>query len=586
METNPPPPGSMDDVIDDWYDAAIKAGKGFKSEKERQDYIKSLGDPLKHPMFATATEDLVNNPLVEAIRALKEEDKTLVQLAIMYKDEGNELMKKSEGPPPAEVKKMTDTQRRRQREEQVKKYYEAFNNYTHALTFVDQADKARATGTEDPQDASVDLLRLRSQILGNRAMSSLILCNYGTCCKDSLAAILCWPQNVKAHYRKCKSLVMLRKYELALLACKEAEETCGVEAQTKEFNDLSSKCTVELKKIEDAKLARARAIAVERDKWSVAWKACSQLHVILGYTHPTNVLQSTDPFAYNATVNTLSTKMPHLDTDTDTDNANVATTTSTSTTATTTTATTSATVFDKKAISLSNICWPVLFLYPQHNKLDTIQGASADDMLVEHLAQMFPEEEDEDEVGQGQGQRGGGGGGASCGPVVPWDTENEYHVSKLVVYLRLRTTPSISNEDEWVRHCEEVAFLNGIITDMTNTTTNNNTGAATTTKVSSSSTSDSIINTKNVRNDGGDGNGDDDDDNTAPRRKEKIQALITKRQEIFDKQQDQRFNHQGGGGIFGCSFGMYIGTNPSCPRTCFIRGNVVPDRLSEGQSCS
>lgn len=29
--------------LDDWYDAAIKAGQGFKTEQEREAYIKSLG---------------------------------------------------------------------------------------------------------------------------------------------------------------------------------------------------------------------------------------------------------------------------------------------------------------------------------------------------------------------------------------------------------------------------------------------------------------------------------------------------------------------------------------------------------------
>jgi len=48
------------------------------------------GDPCKHPLFATSTEDLEGHPLTEAFRCLREEDKTNLELAIMYKIEGNE----------------------------------------------------------------------------------------------------------------------------------------------------------------------------------------------------------------------------------------------------------------------------------------------------------------------------------------------------------------------------------------------------------------------------------------------------------------------------------------------------------------
>ena len=45
MENNPAESDSCElgGGLDDWYDAAIKAGKGFKTEAERQAYIDSLG---------------------------------------------------------------------------------------------------------------------------------------------------------------------------------------------------------------------------------------------------------------------------------------------------------------------------------------------------------------------------------------------------------------------------------------------------------------------------------------------------------------------------------------------------------------
>ena len=46
-------------------------------------------------MFAQTTEDLEGNPLTEeAFRAIREEDESSVELMYLYRDEGNEWMKK------------------------------------------------------------------------------------------------------------------------------------------------------------------------------------------------------------------------------------------------------------------------------------------------------------------------------------------------------------------------------------------------------------------------------------------------------------------------------------------------------------
>ena len=107
---------------------------------------------MKHPMFATSTEDLEGHPLVEAIRALKEDDKTPVELAIMYKDEGNEWMKKSTP----------------------KDWREAYKRYSQALVHVN-----------NEKTVSKKILILKSQILSNRSLVSLYLRNYGDCRRDA-----------------------------------------------------------------------------------------------------------------------------------------------------------------------------------------------------------------------------------------------------------------------------------------------------------------------------------------------------------------------------------------------------------------
>ncbi len=127
--------------------------QGFKSEEEKKAYFDELGDPFKHPLFAATTEDLEGHPLAEAFRVLREEDKTPIELATMYKDEGNEWIKKNT---------LKDTN-------------EAIIRYTHALTFLDGKD----VNCEDPV-----ALELRSQILSNRALAAMNNKNYGTALTD------------------------------------------------------------------------------------------------------------------------------------------------------------------------------------------------------------------------------------------------------------------------------------------------------------------------------------------------------------------------------------------------------------------
>jgi hypothetical protein len=219
----------MDNIIDDWYDKAIAAGQGFKSEEERQDYVKAIGDPMKHPLFADNTEDLEGNPLAEALRCLREEDKTPIEIATMYKDEGNDWMKKGDK----------------------KSLNEAYDRYTHAISVLDGTKSSAVSGAsnfdaetgmtefpsssgsseastvpslypeelllqnknkqasiiaEESEKNSEEIIMLKSQILSNRCMISLTLKNYGLCIRDADTAIILWPANIKAHYRKCRAL--------------------------------------------------------------------------------------------------------------------------------------------------------------------------------------------------------------------------------------------------------------------------------------------------------------------------------------------------------------------------------------------
>ena len=355
------------DALNNWYDDALKAGMGFKSDDERQEYLKSLGDPEKHPMFAQSTEDLEGHPYVEALRAIKEDGMSNVELAMMYKDEGNEWMKKSDK----------------------KSLHEAYDRYTHALTFLDKALIARKSGEgEDPKDVNEDLAKHRSIILSNRAQSSLSLTNYGSCKKDCEQAIALWQGNIKAHYRKCRALYLLKDFDQCVTACQLA--LSDIDGNNKDIQGIFIKASEEQTKRNQS---RTRSYEqgwkeVEKKLTSV-WTISQSLGVHLGYP----------PSSSNPEPLQLRSIWP----------------------------------FEHDQVH-GEYYFPLLFLYPQYNKFDIISEANVVDMLVEHLAVIFPEKGDYE---------------GTVGP-AEWDKDQEYQASNIVVYLQLDGSQEVKSHDEWL----------------------------------------------------------------------------------------------------------------------------------------
>ena len=89
-------------------------------------------------MFAESAEDMKNHPLYGAFRAINEEDKTNSELALMYKDEGNQWLKKATK----------------------KDIYEAKNCYSHALGFIDKALEFQSENEMSPKELKL----LKSQV--------------------------------------------------------------------------------------------------------------------------------------------------------------------------------------------------------------------------------------------------------------------------------------------------------------------------------------------------------------------------------------------------------------------------------------
>lgn len=368
----------------------------------------------KHPLFARTTEDLEGNPMVEAFRQIKEEDKNNYELVLMYKEEGNEWIKDKK-----KKKNLT----------------EAYNNYSHSLMLLrkvyddyyqfhssstnsnDKINNRKEGNSEDKKKdneyiktlSREEIDKTHSQILSNRALASLLLTNYGSCKNDCLAAIKLLPTNMKAYSRLCKSLYQLKYYEDCITYCEQAITTEAKITNTTSTNSISTeiqqildKSQELLKKENGIKQNRELVIQQQREtKWKSIYEVATKEKVTLGYYNP----ESKKPIQLGDSVAFCETN-------------------------------------DE---GTSSSYWPIIVLYPQYNQLDIIQAASLDEMLVEYISALLPEDETNSK---------------SSNPALSWDQKNEYHGSNVVVYCMLSTSPPIANINQWMDACKEYSVVN------------------------------------------------------------------------------------------------------------------------------
>lgn len=277
-------------------------------------------------------------------------------------------------------------------------YIEAWKRYTQALSFVSKVDVNDSSTVAEEEIPKIQVLH--SQILSNRAMCSLSVTDFGKCKNDCNEAIKVWPSNDKAHYRLCKALASLRYWENCLEACNNAQNALKNKEAPKStatsLSEIQSLKSQAMKEVK-AKQVKMNHSSMLKKQWEVAW-ACMQAEGLsnLGYF-------STSPGPVQA-----RDMLPHYDS--------------------------------------GRSKWPVLWMYPQHNQFDLIHAVDLDDLLVEHLVMMFP-------LGEGQEE------GLGSVEQVEWDTDNEYTVSSLVVYVRLDEGPVVRSKQDWVQCCAEHRLL-------------------------------------------------------------------------------------------------------------------------------
>lgn len=161
-----------------------------------------------------------------------------MELAMMYKDEGNEWMKAKTS----------------------KNYHAARDCYTYAMTFI--AKEMRDPALEEKK--SRDLRDLQAILLSNRAMVSLALGNYGECIRDADVAIALCPEHIKSYYRKCKALYALRRYEESLQCCHDGLNMDAANKELLQLQHENETAIAKLKQIENQKVLAKKKLRRDR----------------------------------------------------------------------------------------------------------------------------------------------------------------------------------------------------------------------------------------------------------------------------------------------------------------------------------
>ncbi|OQS05226.1 hypothetical protein THRCLA_20685 [Thraustotheca clavata] len=260
-----------------------------------------------------------------------------------------------------------------------KNYYGyAIKEYTDAFTY---GLKALAEPTDPDVLAKMDLDepivmdKLMATILSNRAAAHLSLKNYGSCRSDAARALKYDPKNIKAIYRGAKASSLLKKPEDTLRYC-----SVGLTI------DPTNKELLALRKDGDRILEEQR-VQRELDEFKAKKKYAM-----------------TEKYRKLCTMRNIRVGRAVID------DARVKD-------------------FEGKAdLDEEGVMgWPVLFLYDEYGQSDFIQCFSEQDMFIEHLANMFPED----------------------GPFCFWDKRQDYVASKLQIYVAADVVPAFKLQEEW-----------------------------------------------------------------------------------------------------------------------------------------
>jgi hypothetical protein len=489
------------DSGDDWYEKALANGKGFQSEAEKKEYFSNLGDPEAHPLFADLDDLERDNPeMFEAFSQIREEDKTPIELAIMYKDEGNENLKHA-------------VSKTRKEKERLIGLLKARENYIKSLGFIHSIEiEQQSLDDTKADDVVVDggagvkrikcenghamsaipagskpagyhiqgcdkcgtnnlhknghinhhcipcqydlcytcasavavveaeaeesfpsvyddkiikkmgeediyfLNKLKSKVLSNKALVSLKMENYGDCRKDAELAIQFWRGNNKAWYRMCKALQCVRRYDDCRKSCLLALSANGMDFSDKGKEDIEkilqavNDSLALSQRVENEKNAHEKALEM---RWYNAWNCMTFIGAVLGYHHGSQPEQLSEEFSLPRCLLAENGEEISIND-----------------------------AYDMKLGQFKcaiGISLPLVFLYPQYNKIDVIQAASPRDDLSEHLDTMFP-----------------------IGGHILWDKESEYINSNLVCYICTNTSPVTPTVDEWVESCKEIRDASGV----------------------------------------------------------------------------------------------------------------------------
>uniref|UniRef100_A0A7S1XL21 Cns1/TTC4 wheel domain-containing protein n=1 Tax=Phaeomonas parva TaxID=124430 RepID=A0A7S1XL21_9STRA len=233
--------------ITKFIEESLAAGKGWKSEEEKQAYFDSIENCA---IFAEDTTEM-NQYDIDAFNNMIYDNRTPAELLDNFRDRGNTHFK---------------TGKRNRMF-----YRDALVMYGKAL----QQSRLLEQEYQDSPEGKEEISKLWS----NCAAANLNLRNWRSALQAAEVALELWEENVKAVYRKTKALIELKRYEEAVLS---AAQGAALDAENKEFPKLQKQAQKRF--VEARRQEEARAAAVLRRQQPVLdlWELAQSVRVRLG----------------------------------------------------------------------------------------------------------------------------------------------------------------------------------------------------------------------------------------------------------------------------------------------------------------
>ena len=343
---------------------------------EREAYLKTILDDDFIPPIFAGSQEELENSGLADAFSTLMYDDPPAQMMMEFKKKGTDAFMNG----------------KRNQAKNVQYYRDAANHYYEAFVWAQRvqplAEGDKKADAEETTYTEKELDELKLTISANAAMAHMQLKNWGHVRDDCNKALIFNKENIKAWYRLAKAHQMLQNMEAAGDAI---DSGLAVDPENKDLQKLERLLAESVRKARHARQQRERKRAERVSRVKEVWKWCKESGIRLGRVPLVTSVTDDDGEDEDGSESNWHHHHPHTG--------------------------------RLPEILQDEWSWPCMFVYPSHNQSDFVQNFGESEMMAMRMVEVFPElEGDEKET------------------VMPWDYDNEFQCSNLVIYFEVHGT--------------------------------------------------------------------------------------------------------------------------------------------------